>query len=348
MLRDGDNAAVHAFHLHPFGLVARPGLIYRGSIDVGLVGCFAPEETYVVTSRDEMAMTEVSPPEMRIAAGAADFPNEALRIARFARVGTSPLHRHFFTQRVTLRGSPDAVFPGDPTAQISALLQEGDCVPEDLHTRYCPEIFVRFNVPDARDACLVPPVGLETDQRWELETRWLMERLAALPGGVILDLGCGIGRLAKPLCGSGRSVLGVDLSPTMRLMSENLVEAPGQFAAMTFSMLNAMVTAGFRANGAIAIWTLQHFQSGELGRTIDLLGEALPPAAPFWTLDMPDRHVPVWIRTEFGYWGHGWADDGLSLTYMLSQRFAKIGDEALPDEFAIPGAVLRRWSRRPG
>ena len=70
--------------------------------------------------------------------------------------------------------------------------------------QYFPEV---FEVPDAEAAKSIiltnEGPGADTATRWELETPYvtalIAEHLKPQPGMLILDYGCGIGRLARPL-----------------------------------------------------------------------------------------------------------------------------------------------------
>ena len=89
--------------------------------------------------------------------------------------------------------------------------------------RHRPEIFEVGSIEQARSIILTPD-GASTDQRWAAETPWLVEhfgrQLSPRPDTVLLDYGCGIGRLARPLIERfGCAVLGVDASHSMRLLA---------------------------------------------------------------------------------------------------------------------------------
>jgi SAM-dependent methyltransferase len=86
---------------------------------------------------------------------------------------------------------------------------------------YRPEIFNPSSVDDARRIILTPEPGLSTDERWDRETPYLADRLVEtmMPdeSSLVLDFGCGIGRLAKAVIErSGCTVIGVDISARMR------------------------------------------------------------------------------------------------------------------------------------
>ena len=63
--------------------------------------------------------------------------------------------------------------------------------------RYCPQVFDQPDLADAKAIILTPEAGLTTDERWERETAFLRPFLEALPAGLAIDYGCGIGRLPE-------------------------------------------------------------------------------------------------------------------------------------------------------
>jgi len=87
---------------------------------------------------------------------------------------------------------------------------------------YYPELFTPSDLTGARDVSLSDypdeDSKLTGKVRWEKETPFLLEKiefeldLNPKRGDWILDYGCGLGRLAKPLCEKGYHVVGVDIS----------------------------------------------------------------------------------------------------------------------------------------
>lgn len=206
--------------------------------------------------------------------------------------------------------------------------------------RYAPEYFTCRNTSQAREAILNPGAGLTVDERWERETPWIAERLL-FPTGPVVDLGCGIGRLARTLVAKDHTVLGVDLSDSMRRQAEMEVGDPVHFATVSPAVWATLVDAGLRASGAMAIWVLQHIPQPVLSSTIEVLALNLVPGAPLYTVDRK-RCVPVVSEDEFG-----WADDGVDMVELLIQAgFTLHWHEGLPETASGPGAVMRRWFRR--
>lgn len=105
--RAGRNFVLRAFHLHPFAIVARPGLEFKGTIDRDLVDCFSEEETHVVTDPDELALLEFSPLDKSFAL--ADYTNTIASVVEWARRKASPRHQWFFNHKIVLAGDGDLV-----------------------------------------------------------------------------------------------------------------------------------------------------------------------------------------------------------------------------------------------
>jgi 2-polyprenyl-3-methyl-5-hydroxy-6-metoxy-1,4-benzoquinol methylase len=92
---------------------------------------------------------------------------------------------------------------------------------------YNPTVFDQVDLDSARRIILTPE-GSTTDLRWATETpvvRSLIERTVNPTAQMlILDFGCGVGRIAKELIARrGCSVIGVDISGTMRALATDYV-----------------------------------------------------------------------------------------------------------------------------
>lgn len=153
--------------------------------------------------------------------------------------------------------------------------------------RYCPEFFSRPTVENAKACILIPSGGLTTEERWQKETDWLMERISFDDDhGLVVDYGCGIGRLAKQL---KNPVLGVDISPIMRQQALEYV-GRNSFCAVSPTMFGSLVASGVRACGALAVWSLQHVAG--IVPTVNLLIQSIKPGGTFWLLDLEERCIP--------------------------------------------------------
>jgi SAM-dependent methyltransferase len=199
---------------------------------------------------------------------------------------------------------------------------------------YNPRIFLRSTTEEARSIILTPEAGLTTDQRWKAETDWLMDRITFDPG-LVIDYGCGIGRLAKEL---PNPVLGVDISQSMRAMAENYVQR-ADFAVCSPSMLRVAGQCGLRASGALAVWVLQH--ALDPIEDINALANAMVLGAKLYVVNRDDRVVPAERDGKFC-----WVNDQQDVLSMLEQRFMLAETTAMPESLCVPGATLRRFIRK--
>lgn len=200
-----------------------------------------------------------------------------------------------------------------------------------------------FDVADAEGArrIILTPEGIPTDERWTRETPYLAdllgEALQLQRGQVVLDYGCGIGRMALALIERfGVIVIGVDSSRAMRSLAygRNLsftVLSPGDFDEWS--------EAGVY-DAAIAVWVLQHClkPADDVAR----IARVLKPGARLGVVNNIHRAVP----THQGIW----ADDGISIdaTVMAAlPRDAKGRLDAAHVGDVVAGATFWATYRKP-
>jgi autotransporter strand-loop-strand O-heptosyltransferase len=177
---------------------------------------------------------------------------------------------------------------------------------------YHPGIFDVADLHDARRIILTPEGGLTTDERWESETPYLAgliaENLKLSTRSVVVDYGCGVGRLAReliPRCGC--RVVGVDISANMRSLAERYV-ASDKFSTCAPEGLDVFGEAF--ADAALAVWVLQHCPS--VGEDLERIRRALKTNGQMVVVNENHRCLPT-IR--------GWMSDGLDLEQILLSRF---------------------------
>lgn len=179
-------------------------------------------------------------------------------------------------------------------------------------TTYKPETFAVADMEAARQIILTATAHQTTDERWERETPYLAgllsEQLQIQPGQLVVDYGCGIGRLSKALIERFDCfVLGVDQSDEMRALAPSYV-ASSAFSVVSRRMFHQLGARGFRADSAFSVWVLQHCLTPE--QDIGLMMAVLPPGAPLGVVNMQRRALPT---SE-----HGWYDDGVDLRALLA------------------------------
>jgi SAM-dependent methyltransferase len=172
---------------------------------------------------------------------------------------------------------------------------------------YRPDVFRRATLDAAKQIILQPGPGMTVEERWEKETGWLLDQLRFDDrDALLLDFGCGVGRLAREL---PNPIIGVDIAPEMRRHAEYYVDRPN-FAAVAPVLLAELVRSGLRFDGGLAVWALQHAFDPE--KEIAFIAGALRPGAPFWVLNTLQRCVPTEI---------GWVDDGKEIGALLDRWF---------------------------
>jgi 2-polyprenyl-3-methyl-5-hydroxy-6-metoxy-1,4-benzoquinol methylase len=190
---------------------------------------------------------------------------------------------------------------------------------------YHPEIF-DAETPEQARRIILTGEGSTTEERWRVETPYLAglisSGIALDSHSVVVDYGCGIGRLSKELIARHACrVIGVDISARMRALAVDYVQSD-LFLAMAPATLDALVAKGFRADAAISIWVLQHcFNPAE---DIDRIDRSVAAQGAVFVLNNIHRAVPTRERA--------WANDGIDIRALLDQRFAVVRTGKPPEE----------------
>jgi autotransporter strand-loop-strand O-heptosyltransferase len=177
---------------------------------------------------------------------------------------------------------------------------------------YHPEIFDVAELHDARRIILTPEGGLTTDERWESETPYLAgliaENLKLSTRSVVVDYGCGVGRLARELISRcGCRVVGVDISAAMRSLAERYVGSD-RFSTCAPEGLDVFGEAF--ADAALAVWVLQHCPG--VDQDLERIRRSLKIDGQLFVVNENRRCLPT---------THGWMSDGLDLPRILLSRF---------------------------
>lgn len=189
---------------------------------------------------------------------------------------------------------------------------------------YNPDIFEVTSIEEAKRIVLTAE-DITTDERWRVETPYLAESIGAYlkPDAVslIIDYGCGIGRMAKEIIARhGCSVLGVDISTSMRQLAPGYVVS-SRFAACSWSVIDAQIDHGLQVDGAIAIWALQH--SPKVDEDIARIARALKPGGLLYVCNLERAAVPT---------NHGWVDTGFDIRTLLAEAFEEVAIERVSPE----------------
>jgi autotransporter strand-loop-strand O-heptosyltransferase len=177
---------------------------------------------------------------------------------------------------------------------------------------YNSGVFEVANMDDARRIILTPEGGLTTEERWESETPYLArlvaENLKLSTRSVVVDYGCGVGRLARELIsGYGCRVVGVDISANMRSLAERYVGSDN-FSTCAPEGLDFFGEAF--ADAALAVWVLQHCP--RVDQDLERIRRSLKTNGQLVVVNENHRCLPT---------THGWMSDGLDLEQILLSRF---------------------------
>ena len=175
---------------------------------------------------------------------------------------------------------------------------------------YIPTFFETEDPQRARELILTKNHSMSSEERWEKETPYLCDKLttalAPTAESVLLDFGCGIGRLAKALIARHSCrIIGVDISASMRRMAEEYV-ASERFRVIAPETLdhecNPVPCAVTCADHAYAVWVLQH--TAHPHDEIRRIHRALKPGGKLYLVNAPGRCVPCDL---------GWVNDGIDI-----------------------------------
>jgi SAM-dependent methyltransferase len=213
----------------------------------------------------------------------------------------------------------------------------------DIPGEYYPEIFNVTDIGQAKYLILTPAGGMTSEERWQTETAYLLDLIADAShigeDTVVLDFGCGVGRMAKALIERfGCWVIGVDMSASMRQLAPGYVQSP-RFSVISPLLLDVLVARGFRADLGIAIWVIQHVARPD--QDVARLAASIASNGGLFVANNIRRAVPT---------DRGWADDGIDVATLLAPPFEPLWHGRLPREIGgdvLPEASWLAAYRRP-
>lgn len=193
---------------------------------------------------------------------------------------------------------------------------------------YHPDVFNAADLASARVIILTPDGVNTTDDRWKKETPYLLELMAPLnitEESIVLDYGCGVGRLSKAFIEKFNClVVGVDISANMRALARDYVASP---RFRTFEP-GDLPRVGIKFDAAIAVWVLQHCLAP--ATDIEIIAKSLKPNAPFFVVNEVMRFVPAKEAP--------WIDDGKDIAELIGAEFA-IKERGPLDLAVVPAAI---------
>lgn len=186
---------------------------------------------------------------------------------------------------------------------------------------YFPQVFSPDDLEHAKDIILSSDAN---GKKWLHETEFTVESIvrafeeAGAPireDHVLLDYGCGVGRLAKAVIErTGCTVIGVDISAGMLRLASEYVNSP-RFLGCSQSAWMGLVRAGLRCDGAWSVWTLQHCLRPD--QDIQRIRDGLKGRSPFYVVNMAARYVPILQNGRVPVF----AEDGLDVRGDLLKQF---------------------------
>lgn len=190
---------------------------------------------------------------------------------------------------------------------------------------YNNEVFDVSTLEEAVDIIVTGTPELSSRDRWELETPHLLDLIAKNVPNLgekswILDYGCGIGRLAKPLIETyGCYVVGIDTSASMRLLGMHYVNSDHYLALSPKALRELQMKRAdpfwHNHDAAIAVWSIQHclYPEEDLLRIFS----ALRLGGRFFIVNDHRRKVPVELAEDGR---RRWIDDGQNVKRMIPGR----------------------------
>lgn len=133
----------------------------------------------------------------------------------------------------------------------------------------------------------------QTPNRWEIETNWIKNlfrnKKFLNDQSVVLDWGCGIGRLAKMIIETFNcKVIGVDINQKMLDYAKEYVNHPSFDCMLVEDFVDNNKT---QFTNAIAVWTLQH--SVYVDRDIAIIKNSLQNKGSLFVFEMLEPCIPI-------------------------------------------------------
>lgn len=201
-----------------------------------------------------------------------------------------------------------------------------------VHYKYDPSCFNVGDEEAARGIILTPEGGLTTDERWERETPYLMSLMSQMEGlgrdSVVLDYGCGIGRLSRELIDRyDCHCLGWDTSPSMRALGTDYISSPNYVAMdpkMNWILPDDIVTH------VVAVWVFQHIPN--LASIFEDLNRVCAVGAKLFVCNDTQQVIPTTT---------GWVGLQLDLIALLHSK-GWMGEKQILDGSVMSTGIANR------
>jgi ubiquinone/menaquinone biosynthesis C-methylase UbiE len=157
---------------------------------------------------------------------------------------------------------------------------------------YKPEFFTPKSIEHAKNLILTPEDST-IENRWETESVWTLEMIKMVSSidkdSVVLDWGCGIGRISKLLIETfDCKVVGVDLESKMLDYAVEYVNS-NNFSTLSYENLFKTMPRNHFTH-AISIWVFQH--SDKLQIEVPLIYESMKNESELFVIDMMKKCIP--------------------------------------------------------
>jgi cyclopropane fatty-acyl-phospholipid synthase-like methyltransferase len=204
----------------------------------------------------------------------------------------------------------------------------------DVEAAYTTRMFEVQDIDQAKQIILTPAPDQSTNDRWEKETPYVLGLLENIPiteHSLVMDFGCGVGRLSKEIIGRyDCQVVGVDISMNMRALA-NVYCNSNKFIAIP-SEKSAMELFRDKVDVVIAVWALQHVLN--LDEEIARIKNVLREGGGLFILNERRRFVPT---------TKGWMDDKQDIFMALQKNFRTHTIDVMDETIAPKGSSSRTF-----
>lgn len=201
---------------------------------------------------------------------------------------------------------------------------------------YNPDFFQPTDIEDAKKIILTEE-GCSSEWRWEVETKWNAKMLDTFfdinEDSVVLDWGCGIGRMSKVLIDTyGCRVIGVDLNNDMLSYAKEYVNSNRFIPIQTSDAYNKIKPNTI--THAISIWVFQH--SINIQEEIPFIKDCIRPGGQIFVVENISKAIPSSGEIEY-------YDDGVSTQPLLDQNFVVQSHGTIPLKYTTEQIYKTSW-----